>query len=323
MLKTENEKVLFITNMYPHQKFQYMGVHIKEQIDCLKEDFGIIPCIYFINIQKGGKFAYLKSILEIFKIIKADETIKTIHIHYGLSALFLLFFRPKTRIFLTFHGGDILIKQGHYIQVMISKYIAKKVDKIFILNKEMEKIMLELRVPYELLPCGVDSKFFTNDAYDTCNNSSKLILFPGDSLRTVKNYPLFEQVVKILNNLNIFKIQVICVHNLTRLEVKELLNRADCLIMTSLSEGSPQIIKEALSCNLPVVSVPVGDVETVIDGIPSCFISHSFDPLELANLTVQALKSRKSGIRENFLKKGLYENKLICERLAENYRFTN
>lgn len=306
--------------MLPYPKSPTFGIFVKEQIDCLVEDFGVKAKTYFINAQEEGNLVYAKSVFKVAKILKNDKDIDIIHIHYGLSALFLMFFRPKKKIFITFHGSDILEKQGKYIQVLISKYVAKKADKIFILNDEMEAIMRHLKVPYEVLPCGVNADFFTPD--DTVKKSdelSKLILFTGDPERGVKNYPLFKEVTEIVKTKSEFKISLACIHNMTRTQVREILNQADCLLMTSISEGSPQVIKEALACNVPVVSVPVGDVDVVTKDIPNCFVANTYDACELANLTIKAIGTTDAPIREAFINKNLYENKSVCQRIYQNY----
>ena len=42
--------------------------------------------------------------------------------------------------------------------------------------------------------------------------------------------------------------------------------------MTSYHEGSPMIIKEAMSCNTPIISVDVGDVGEMIRNIDGCYL---------------------------------------------------
>jgi glycosyltransferase involved in cell wall biosynthesis len=56
-------------------------------------------------------------------------------------------------------------------------------------------------------------------------------------------------------------------------EVPIWLNASDILILTSLHEGSPNVIKEALACNLPIISVDVGDVRERVDGIEGCYLA--------------------------------------------------
>jgi glycosyltransferase involved in cell wall biosynthesis len=51
------------------------------------------------------------------------------------------------------------------------------------------------------------------------------------------------------------------------------LNAADVLLLTSDHEGSPVVIKEAMACNLPIVSTNVGDVSEVIGGVEGCFLA--------------------------------------------------
>jgi glycosyltransferase involved in cell wall biosynthesis len=61
-----------------------------------------------------------------------------------------------------------------------------------------------------------------------------------------------------------------------------LMNACDALIFTSLQEGSPNAVKEALACNLPVVSVPVGDVAERLRGIAGCELCPDDRPETLA-----------------------------------------
>jgi glycosyltransferase involved in cell wall biosynthesis len=56
-------------------------------------------------------------------------------------------------------------------------------------------------------------------------------------------------------------------------EVPTWLNAADVVLLTSLREGSPMVVKEALACNVAVVSVDVGDVRERLAGIEGCFVA--------------------------------------------------
>ena len=60
------------------------------------------------------------------------------------------------------------------------------------------------------------------------------------------------------------------------------MSACDALVFTSMQEGSPNVVKEALACNLPVVSVPVGDVETRLKGVEGCELCSDDDPETIA-----------------------------------------
>ncbi|MCI0818026.1 MAG: glycosyltransferase, partial [Chloroflexi bacterium] len=76
------------------------------------------------------------------------------------------------------------------------------------------------------------------------------------------------------------------------------MNAADVLLLTSDAEGSPMVVKEAMACNVPVVSTAVGDVAEVIGGTEGCHIT-SQDPAEVVEKLKAALAfGRRTNGRE-------------------------
>ena len=94
---------------------------------------------------------------------------------------------------------------------------------------------------------------------------------------------------------------------------------ADAFLMTSLMEGSPQVVKEAMACGCPIVSVDVGDVRERVEGVEGCFVSDTRNPRDLANLLVKALAFvKKTDGRKKIMSDGL-DNRLVAEKLLEVY----
>src|SRR5262249_6363768 len=55
-------------------------------------------------------------------------------------------------------------------------------------------------------------------------------------------------------------------------EIAEYMNACDVLAMASSYEGSPGTIREALACNMPIVSVDVADVKDHITDVEGCYM---------------------------------------------------
>lgn len=314
-------RVLFVTNMFPNAADPVSGIFVKEQIDEISRRGDIDFDVYVIDGIGGGKIEYLKSMLDLPRRIAAGRY-DVIHVHYGLSALFLLRYTPEARVFLTLHGADILEEQGHHVQVFLTKKILPKVDRVFIVSEEMEPIVRPLTDHCEFLPCGVDTEFFRPSAPTQNRGSRPLIVFPNSPLREVKNFPLFEETLEVLNGRVDPAYETASIDGLTREGVRDLLNRADCLLMTSRSEGSPQVVKEAMSCGTPVVSVPVGDVPSLLADVPSCHTARAMDdPAELAELVADCLAAAvgREAVREAFIRKGRYGADVVAERLLAEY----
>jgi len=68
------------------------------------------------------------------------------------------------------------------------------------------------------------------------------------------------------------------------------MSACDALVFTSMLEGSPNVVKEALACDLPVVSVPVGDVATRLRGVAGCELCADERPETIAAALERVLR---------------------------------
>ena len=96
-------------------------------------------------------------------------------------------------------------------------------------------------------------------------------------------------------------------------EMPVYINAADAVLLTSKHEGSPNIIKESLACNVPVVSVDVGDVRERIEKINGCRICDSDRVEDIAAGLLEVLQSTQFDFesRSHVLK--LDENQITDE----------
>lgn len=301
-------KVLFVTNMFPVPDYIYFGIHVKEQINAIEALGPFEKEVYFIN-GRADKLNYLRSISGIRKLVKRGG-FDLIHIHYGLAGLFLLFFKPAIPVVITLHSGELYQKKGylnHLMQKNITLSLLKRVDKIIVLNDDMVQLLKPHAAKLLKQPCGTDLELFRERRVLTRPEKKIKIGFPGNKARPEKNFILFEQIVGKLRAE--FDISVIEFHNLTREEVVRDLNEIDLLLMTSLVEGSPQIIKEALACNKPVVSTNVGDVSDVLNGVRNSYSIDSFEPDDFVGAVKEILllprEDRLSDGRDKLRKMGL------------------
>ena len=94
----------------------------------------------------------------------------------------------------------------------------------------------------------------------------------------------------------------------------------DALVFTSLQEGSPNAVKEALACDLPVVSVPVGDVAERLQGIAGCELCADDRPETIAAALTRVL-ARGGRIAGRAAVRDLDE-RLLTQQVIAIYRDT-
>lgn len=307
--------------MYPTSDMPNYGIFVKEQIDSLKKYFNIDYEVYFIN-GIVDKTSYIKSIFEIKRLVN-KKSFDLIHVHYGLSGLFMLWLkRFRIPILVTLHGGDIQAEQGKKIQVMLTKLIIKKADGVITLNTKMDNIARNYVKRTNIIPCSVNTDLFYPSTIQI-KKEKYLIVFPSDRSRYVKNYPLFDKTISILESRFHIECDVVEVKNMSRDQVRDLYQKADLLLMTSISEGSPQVVKEAMACNLKVVSTPVGDVKILLEGVKGSAVSENHDANELAELCMKSLNNSLFGIEgRDKIFKLMLDEKSVAKKVFELYNIT-
>ena len=233
---------------------------------------------------KGGPIGYIKNLPSLRREIRRNGY-DLIHAHYGLSGMFAVMQRICP-VVITYQGCDVNRKDLRVISRIAVKLAA---HNIFVSKSLADKI--NLKIKYTVIPYGVDINeiFFPMDK-EECRKKlnlgydERIVLFSSSFNRVEKNYLLAKKSIELLDNIRLIELG----QGYSRTEINELINASDLLLLTSVREGSPQVIKEAMACNCPIVSTDVGDVKELINGIEGCYITR-FEPEDVADKIRKAL----------------------------------
>jgi teichuronic acid biosynthesis glycosyltransferase TuaC len=187
------------------------------------------------------------------------------------------------------HGSDLNNQGSSSLINWISRKVALRSDTVILVNKMMLEKLPNIKSKVSIQPCGINTNFFFPLEKIRKDRDEVQIGFPSSKERFVKNYPLFVEIISLLEKLYQLKISIVEFTNKSRSEVHKSLNEIDLLLMTSLSEGSPQIIKEALCCNTPIVSTNVGDVSNLLNGVNNSYVVETFEPTDFLNPIIKIL----------------------------------
>ena len=129
------------------------------------------------------------------------------------------------------------------------------------------------------------------------------MILVADPARPEKNFKLCREAIEQLGDPSV---ELLAIYNKTHEEVARYMTAADVLMLTSFTEGSPNVIKEAMAANCPVVTTNVGDVKEVIGNTEGCHIMDTFEAAEGAEKLKKALVfGRKNNGRERIIALGL------------------
>lgn len=304
-------RVLAVCSFKVKQK-EKVSPFVREQVSALR-NCGAESDIFIVKGK--GIFGYLnqfKSLKERIKEFNPD----IVHAHFGLCGL-LANLQRKVPVITTYHGSDINDKRTFLFSKAAMQLSAWN---IFVSRKTLE--IAKPKQNHSLLPCGIDFSELQLIPRSEARQRMKLdldkkyVLFAGAFDNQVKNAPLAKEAVAFLQN---EKLELLELKGYSREEVTLLMCAADAFLMTSFTEGSPQVIKEAMACGCPIVSVDVGDVKERVDGVAGCYVANTREPKELAELIRKALAFEgKTKGREKIIMDGL-DNRQVAKNLLSLY----
>ena len=313
---------------------------IEEQIVAL-QSCGIQ--VLRFGITGKGILGYLRCLPALKRAIKQHQP-DLIHAHYGLSGL-LANMQRRVPVVTTYHGSDINVPAVRRFSKIAMRLSA---HNIFVSQRNVtlalspnSLITYRLKKRYTLLPCGVNLPLPWSEmqtqwvGQQTLNQwvqrklekDVKYVLFAGAFDNAVKDPELAKSAIAFYNStftnsqspIANRPIELIELKGYNRDQVNALMYNCDTLLMTSKTEGSPQVIKEAMACGCPIVSVDVGDVADRVSGVEGCYVVPSREPKDIAQALLKAIAFEgKTNGREKIIEMGL-SNELVAKRLVEIY----
>ncbi len=293
-------RVLMITSEWPAPGVNLTAHFIKRQADFLSAAGVNVEVFPF----KGAKnpLNYLKAWWQLQRKLR-HEQYDLIHAQFGQSGLLAL---PRRHpMVVTFRGSDLLgtvsDRTGRHLRVSIihqwlSRIVARRAEEVILVSEHMKE-QLDPAVSVHVIPSGIDFSFFKRTDKKVARErlalplDEKLVLFVGRPNQARKRCYLAQEAMEILNQS--VPAKLIVAWRVPHADIPLYMSACDALVFTSMQEGSPNVVKEALACDLPVVSVPVGDVGERLNGIEGCELCADERPETIAAALGRVLNRNK------------------------------
>jgi len=292
---------------------------------------------YYAVVGKGMR-GYLRNVRPLRKKIQEFQP-DIVHAHYGLCGMVaVLAARKKVPVVVTCHNGETLSKSAN----IISSLAIRCADyTICVAQHIYDKLYLKPK-PYIIQPCGIDLKDLPLIDKAVAQKEMNLppdkinILFGGSFSNARKNAPLAQAAIAILENENL-KLEVIVpngketinhkssainlieMKGFNRSQVNKLLCGCDMLLLPTKSEGSPQVLKEAMACNCPIVATEVADIAFLLLGVSNSYVT-TFDPSDVADKILRVIECGERTNGRDRINELKLDNPLVCETILGIYK---
>lgn len=286
-------RVLVITNTYPTASTPGDTPCIQDQVEGLGRH-GVQTDL--LVIDRRSRWNYLKAALRVFLLSFQARRYDLIHAYYGYCGL-LARLQCRCPVVITFRGSDLLSRREGWV----GRLAARLADGVIVMTEEMKQA--SGRRDAHVIPFGINTAVFfpvpKADARRALGlaQDEKLILFPWNPARPEKRFDLLEDALRLVRRTHPGA-RLVSVCDQPHTVIAQYMNACDVLALASDHEGSPVAVREALACNLPVVSVDVGDVAALIARVDGCYLARQ-EAVDLAEKLARALdrQARTDSVR--------------------------
>jgi teichuronic acid biosynthesis glycosyltransferase TuaC len=243
--------------------------------------------VEFFCVEEPGIRGYFKGMFRLRRFLRQNY-FDVVHAHYGLSSMMASMAGAKPLV-VSLMGSDVF---GPKWLLGMVKFFSGFVWPSVIVKSE--QMLSRLGAGHAMvIPNGVDLSLFREIPQEEARKKvgfldREIVLWPANPDREVKNVTLAREAVHLLND---ERVELKIVFDVPTERMPWYYNAADVVLLTSKWEGSPNVVKEALACNVPVVSTPVGDVAKWLEGINGCEICQP-DPGNMAIALKKTLKRK-------------------------------
>ena len=319
-------RVLMITSDWPdHASWGGTATFISRQVDFLRAAGVDVDVFRFRGV--GNPLRYATAWLGVQRRLRRRRY-DLVHAQFGQSGLLAL---PKRLpLVVTFRGDDLegvlnnrtgrLTPRGRLLP-LLSRVVARRADATIVVSAHM-KAFLHTQARPHVIPSGLDLERFRLIPQAEARghlglpSDRRLVLFVGSPTSSRKRYDLAREAVEIVQRS--LPVELVLGWAVPHERIPYYMNACDALVFTSRQEGSPNVVKEALACNLPVVSVAIGDVPERLRDLAGCEVSADDRPETIAAALVRALsRGKRIAGRERMLE---LDEHVITERVIGVYR---
>jgi teichuronic acid biosynthesis glycosyltransferase TuaC len=279
-------RAVVVTNVYPTPASPSAGTFAADHVAGLRAADVSVELL-FVPRHEVGRRVYRglgRRVAGLARSTRAD----VVHVLYGgvMADLITRAVRDAP-VVVSFIGTDLLGGRGKGVVhslarrsgVTASRRAARRADGVVVKSANLlEALPAEVdRAHVWTVPDGVDLERFRPLDTATCraalgwDSRRRHVLFPSSPERPEKRFALAEAAVAALPSDSDAELHVLA--GVPHGAVPTWLNAADVVLLTSAHEGSPNVVKEALACDVAVVSVDVGDVRERIEPIEGCHVA--------------------------------------------------